>query len=92
MLPASQRPYEPKGADTQGLTTSTSEQTHLVDHVLELCLRRILPQGPHDSAKLLGGDCSISICARTNKAMQNTNVSRQEEYKPDASHAQVAGG
>merc|ERR1719203_70710 len=34
---------------------------HLVDHVLQLGLRRILAQRPHDRAQLLGGDGAITI-------------------------------
>lgn len=34
---------------------------HLVDHVLQLCLCRILAQRPHDGAELFGGDCAITV-------------------------------
>ena len=34
---------------------------HLVDHVLQLRLCRVLPQGPHDGAQLLGGDGAVAI-------------------------------
>ncbi len=35
---------------------------HLVDHILELGLRWVLPERAHDGTELLGGDCSIAIC------------------------------
>lgn len=34
---------------------------HLIDHVLELRLGRVLTQRPHDGAELLGGDGSVSV-------------------------------
>lgn len=33
-----------------------------VNHVLELSFRRVLPQRPHHSSELFGGDCTISVC------------------------------
>ena len=36
----------------------------LVDHVLQLGLGRVLAEGAHDSAELLGGDRAIAVCRR----------------------------
>lgn len=34
---------------------------HLVDHVLQLGLCRVLAQRPHDGAELFGGDCAVTV-------------------------------
>lgn len=36
----------------------------LVDHVLQLCLCRVLPKRAHDSSQFLGGDGTIAVCER----------------------------
>lgn len=34
---------------------------HFIDHVLQLCLGGVLPQGPHHRPQLLGGDGAVAI-------------------------------
>ncbi len=45
--------------DTEQLYSE--RQTHLVDHVLQLGLGRVLTQRAHDSSQLLGGDGAITV-------------------------------
>lgn len=40
---------------------SLTISVHLVDHVLQLRLRRVLAQRPHDRAELFGGDCAVTV-------------------------------
>ena len=41
----------------------------LVDHVLELGLGRVLAEGAHDGAKLLGGDGAIAILVKEGEGL-----------------------
>merc|ERR1712100_267667 len=41
----------------------------LVDHVLELGLRGVLAEGPHDGAQLLGGDGSVAVLVEEGKRL-----------------------
>lgn len=40
---------------------------HLVDHVLQLGLGGVLPQGAHDGAQLLGGDGAVAVLVEQGK-------------------------
>jgi hypothetical protein len=55
----------------------------LVDHVLELGLGRVLAEGAHDSAKLLGGDGSITVLVEKGEGLsckQRAGYKRHQEY------------
>jgi hypothetical protein len=55
----------------------------LVDHVLKLGLGRVLAEGAHDSAKLLGGDGSITVLVEKGKGLsrkQRAGFERNQEY------------
>lgn len=41
--------------------SSLTISVHLVDHVLQLGLRRVLAQRPHDCAELFGGDRAVTV-------------------------------
>jgi hypothetical protein len=51
----------------------------LVDHVLKLSLGRVLAKGAHDSAELLGGDGSISICIGKRGAWMITRMTKEQD-------------
>jgi hypothetical protein len=41
----------------------------LVDHILQLGLGRILSQGPHDGAQLLGGDGAVAVLVKEGEGL-----------------------
>lgn len=46
---------------TREVDSSVVVSVHLVDHVLELRLARVLAERAHDGAQLLGGDLTCAV-------------------------------
>ena len=49
------------GEELREVNGAVAVGVDLVDHVLELSLSRVLAEGAHDGAELLGGDGAITV-------------------------------
>ena len=75
-MPPHRSSRQQEHSETSGARAAAArpQSTHLVDHVLQLRLGRVLPQRPHHRAQLLGGDGALQAASSRQAARGRGNL------------------